>query len=141
MPVGNGVECDETLHAGGGVWAAGDVASWLDPVSGERLRIEHRTNAAEQGMAVARNILADQPSAFTSVPYVWSDQYEHKIQIYGRTRGADRMQVIDGSLAERRFTALFGRVTAALGVNMVRRLRALRKLVADRTDWDTALVA
>ncbi|MBQ0923584.1 FAD-dependent oxidoreductase [Saccharopolyspora endophytica] len=144
VPVGNGVECDETLHAGGGVWAAGDVASWPDPVSGERLRIEHRTNAAEQGMAVARNILADRPSAFTSVPYVWSDQYEHKIQIYGRTRGADRMQVIDGSLAERRFTALFGRdgrVTAALGVDMVRPLRALRKLVADRTAWDTALEA
>ncbi|WP_406691865.1 oxidoreductase C-terminal domain-containing protein [Saccharopolyspora sp. ID03-671] len=144
VPVDNGVECDETLHAGSGVWAAGDVASWPDPVSGERLRIEHRTNAAEQGMAVARNILADRPSAFTSVPYVWSDQYERKIQIYGLTRGADRMQVIDGSLAERRFTALFGRdgrVTAAVGMDMVRPLRALRKLVADRTDWDTALVA
>lgn len=144
VPVGNGVECDETLHAGGGVWAAGDVASWPDPLSGERLRIEHRTNAAEQGMAVARNILAEQPTPFTSVPYVWSDQYEHKIQIYGRTHGADRMQVIDGSLAERRFTALFGRdgrVTAALGLDMVRPLRALRKLVVDRTDWDSALAA
>ncbi|MCI2421327.1 hypothetical protein MOQ72_28185 [Saccharopolyspora sp. K220] len=45
---------------------------------------------------------------------------------------------------ERRFTALFGRdgrVTAALGIDMVRPLRALRKLVADRTDWDTAVAA
>lgn len=146
LSVGNGVLCDATLRAAPGVWAAGDVASWPDPVTGERLRIEHRTNASEQGLAVARNILAGpgNASAFSSVPYVWSDQYDMKIQIYGRTRGADAVQVVDGDLASRKFTALFGRdgrVTAAVGVNMVRPLRALRPLVADRTDWASVPVA
>ncbi|UIX29251.1 NAD(P)/FAD-dependent oxidoreductase [Streptomyces sp. GQFP] len=142
IPVGNGVQCDATLHAGRGVWAAGDVASWPDPVTGERLRIEHRTNASEQGLAVARNIIAgpEAATAFTSVPYVWSDQYDLKIQIHGRTRGADRMRMVEGSLEQRKFTALYARgaqVTAALGVNMVRPLRALRPLVADRADWES----
>ncbi|MFC5833473.1 NAD(P)/FAD-dependent oxidoreductase [Nonomuraea insulae] len=144
IPVGDGVECDTTLHAGGNVWAAGDVASWPDPVSGERLRVEHRTNASEQGLAVARNILAGPEAAtpFVTVPYVWSDQYNLKIQIHGRTRGADRMRVVEGSIEERKFTALYGRqgrVTAALGVNMVRPLRSLRALVASHAAWDEAL--
>jgi NADPH-dependent 2,4-dienoyl-CoA reductase/sulfur reductase-like enzyme len=146
LPLGNGIECDATLYAGDAVWAAGDVASWPEPVSGERRRIEHRTNAAEQALAIARNILAPpgEARALTTVPYVWSDQYDRKIQIYGRSRGADQVRIIDGNLAERRFTALYGRegrVVAALGINLVRPLRALRRLVADRTPWDEALAA
>lgn len=136
LPVGNGVECDATLHAGSGVWAAGDVASWLDPRTGERLRIEHRTNAAEQGLAVARNILAgpDEAAPFESVPYVWSDQYDLKIQIYGRTRGADAMRIVEGSLEDRRLVALFGkdgRVSGVVGVNLARATRGYRKLVVE----------
>lgn len=144
VPTGNGVDCDETLHAGHGVWAAGDVASFPEPATGERIRIEHRTNAAEQGTAVARNILAGEGEVkpFSSVPYVWSDQYDLKIQIHGRSRGIDRIHVVDGSIADRTFTALCardGHVTAAIGVNMVRPLRGLRPAVANRAEWDTAV--
>lgn len=118
------------------MWAAGDIASWLDPRTGERLRIEHRTNAAEQGLAVARNILAgpDGATAFESVPYVWSDQYDLKIQIYGRTRGADEVRIVEGSLEDRRLVALFGkdgRVSGVVGVNLARATRGYRKLVAE----------
>ncbi|MFI6093647.1 NAD(P)/FAD-dependent oxidoreductase [Streptomyces sp. NPDC051218] len=138
----NGVDCNAFLHAGHGVWAAGDVASWPDADSGERLRIEHRTNATEQGLTVARNILAGPAAtAFHTVPYVWSDQYDLKIQIYGRTRGADAMHIVEGSLHERKFTALYlrhGHVTAALGIGMIRPLRALRPLVAARAPWEQA---
>ncbi|MFE2375225.1 NAD(P)/FAD-dependent oxidoreductase [Streptomyces sp. NPDC059398] len=145
LRLGNGVECDATLRAADHIWAAGDVASWPDLVTGERLRIEHRTNASEQGLAVARNILAGEAAtAFTTVPYVWSDQYGLKIQMYGRTRSADLVHIVEGSLAERKFTALLargGQVCGAVGVNMVRPLRALRPLVAARTPWAEALVA
>ncbi|WP_329453917.1 NAD(P)/FAD-dependent oxidoreductase [Streptomyces sp. NBC_01497] len=136
VPVGNGVECDATLYAGFGVWAAGDVASWLDPRTQEPVRIEHRTNAAEQGLAVARNILAGPECArpFDSVPYIWSDQYDLKIQIYGRSRGADEVRIVEGSLTDRRLIALYatrGRVCAAVGVNMARALRGYRAQVAE----------
>ncbi|MCM3922694.1 FAD-dependent oxidoreductase [Frankia sp. AiPs1] len=140
VPVGDGVECDATLHAGAGVWAAGDVASWPHPRTGERIRIEHRANAAEQGLAVAHNILAgpEHATPFDPVPYVWSDQYDLKIQIYGRPRGCDQVHIVEGSLAERRLTALFGRdgrVRAAAGVNMPRATRRYRPLVAERAPW------
>lgn len=76
------------------------------------------------------------------MPYVWSDQYDRKIQIHGRTRGADLVHIVEGSLAERKFTALFareGKVCGAIGVNMFRPLRALQPLVAARTPWEAAL--
>ncbi len=61
------------------------------------MRIEHRTNAAEQGMAAARNLL--RPHArkpFAPVPYFRSDQYDMKIQAFGRLRGHDEVAVAAG---------------------------------------------
>ncbi|WP_261575903.1 NAD(P)/FAD-dependent oxidoreductase [Frankia gtarii] len=143
VPVGDGVECDATLHAGAGVWAAGDVASWPHPRTGQRTRIEHRANATEQGLAVALNILAgpEHATPFDPVPYVWSDQYDLKIQIYGQLRGCDRVRIVEGSLAERRLTALHGRdgrVCAVVGVNMPRATRTYRPLVAEQAAWPSA---
>lgn len=135
VPVGNGVTCDATLHAGSGVWAAGDVACWPHRRTGNPTRIEHRTNAAEQGLLVARNILAGPQAAqpFDPVPYIWSDQYDLKFQIYGHTRDAQRVDIVEGSIAERRLVALYsndGRVCGAVGVNMPRATRNYRTQVA-----------
>jgi NADPH-dependent 2,4-dienoyl-CoA reductase/sulfur reductase-like enzyme len=145
IETGNGVLCDQYCQARPGVWAAGDVASWYHPVLAERLRIEHRTNAAEQGMAVARNILAGpDPVPFAPVPYIWSDQYDLKIQIYGLPRGAGQFAVTEGSLADRKLVAVYGKgglVRAAAGINMARPVRAARALVAAPTPWDAAVPA
>jgi 3-phenylpropionate/trans-cinnamate dioxygenase ferredoxin reductase subunit len=140
IPLGDGVVCDEFCRAAPHVWAAGDVASWWHAGLGERIRLEHRTNAAEQGRAAARNILAATPVPFTPVPYIWSDQYDLKIQIHGTPRGCDRMTVVDGSLAERTFVALYGAdgvVRAAVGVNSPRALRAARAHLTTSTPWET----
>ncbi|MBO0843136.1 MAG: FAD-dependent oxidoreductase, partial [Nocardioides sp.] len=146
VPVGDGVLCDRFCRAAPGVWAAGDVASWEHEQHGERLRIEHRTNAAEQGLAVGRNILAslagDDLRPFTPVPYIWSDQYDLKIQIHGLPRGAETAQVTEGSAAERSLVALYARgglVRAAVGVNRIRPTREARKLVAARAPWAEAV--
>jgi NADPH-dependent 2,4-dienoyl-CoA reductase/sulfur reductase-like enzyme len=139
IPIGDGVLCDRNCQAGPGVWAAGDVASWVHGTLGRRMRLEHRTNAAEQGIAVAENILAGaRPAPFAPVPYIWSDQYDLKIQIYGTPRGADRFAIADGDLEARRVVAYYGRdgvVCAAVGINMARPLRAARAAVAAATPW------
>ncbi|CAN5814705.1 FAD-dependent oxidoreductase [soil metagenome] len=141
VPVGNGVLCDEYCRAAPHVWAAGDVASWQHAGLGERLRIEHRTNAAEQGMAVARNILAgDRPTPFMPVPYIWSDQYDLKIQIYGLPRGSESFTITDGRLEDHKLVGIYGksgRVRAAVGINMIRPLRAARALVAANAELAT----
>jgi 3-phenylpropionate/trans-cinnamate dioxygenase ferredoxin reductase subunit len=143
VPIGNGVVCDEYCRAAPGVWAAGDVASWHHVGFDERIRIEHRTNASEQGMAVARNIVAGpDPTPFVPVPYIWSDQYDLKIQMYGLPRGADSFTVIDGSIAERKLVAIYGkngRARAAVGINMFRSLRAARALVAEQAELSSVI--
>ncbi|WP_128429563.1 NAD(P)/FAD-dependent oxidoreductase [Streptomyces cyaneus] len=142
LTVGDGVVCDEYSAAAPNVYAAGDVARWHNPLFGLPMRIEHRTNAAEQGMAAARNLLAA-PQArkpFAPVPYFWSDQYGMKIQAYGYLRGHDEVAVVEGELTEGRFLAAYRRgekVTGALAVGMPpKAIRQWRQAIATGADWD-----
>jgi NADPH-dependent 2,4-dienoyl-CoA reductase/sulfur reductase-like enzyme len=121
--------CDASLTAAPGVVAAGDVARWPHPVSGEYLVVEHRTNAAEQGEHAAKSLLAGEgPRAgFAPVPYFWSDQYGHKIQVIGSPQPTDETVVVDGTVQELSFLALFaraGRLSGALGFARPRELMA-----------------
>ncbi|MFG2801091.1 NAD(P)/FAD-dependent oxidoreductase [Streptomyces pseudovenezuelae] len=137
----DGVVCDEYCEAAPHVYAAGDVARWYNPLFGTSMRVEHRTNAAEQGMAAARNLLAA-PAArrpFAPVPYFWSDQYDMKVQAYGFLRGHEEVAVVEGDLARRRFAVAYrrgDRVTGALAVGMPPRvLRRWRQAIASEADW------
>ncbi|MFJ1960785.1 NAD(P)/FAD-dependent oxidoreductase [Streptomyces massasporeus] len=147
LPVGDGVLCDAYCQAAPGVYAAGDVARWDNPLFGTSMRIEHRTHAAEQGMAAARNLLAA-PEAlrpFAPVPYFWSDQYGTRIQAYGFLRGHDEVAVVEGDLAERRFVAAYrrgDRLTGALAMGVPpRAVRAWRQAVAGGAAWREAVGA
>ncbi|MGW0337302.1 NAD(P)/FAD-dependent oxidoreductase [Streptomyces sp. NPDC003011] len=140
LTVGDGVVCDQYCEAAPQVYAAGDVARWHNPLFGTSMRVEHRTNAAEQGMAAARNLLrrpARRP--FAPVPYFWSDQYDMRIQAYGFLRGHDEVAVVDGDLAKRRFVAVYrtgDRVTGALAVGMPpKAIRLWRQAVAAGAVW------
>jgi 3-phenylpropionate/trans-cinnamate dioxygenase ferredoxin reductase subunit len=137
LPLGNGVLCDETLAAGApGVVAAGDVARWHNPLFGESMRVEHWTNAVEQGVAAAERLLAG-PAAgkpFAPVPFVWSDQYDRKIQMAGLMGPRDEMRVVHGTLEARCFVALFGRagrLVGALAMNRPRQLVGCRKQIRE----------
>lgn len=129
----NGVHCDEFCQAAPGIVAAGDVASWQHPILG-RLRLEHRMNATEQGMAAARTLLGER-IPFSPVPYFWSDQYDVRIQVYGRPTTAD-FTAVEGSIDDGPFAAVqrdeSGRITAVAGWNMPRRLRELRQDLANQ---------
>jgi 3-phenylpropionate/trans-cinnamate dioxygenase ferredoxin reductase subunit len=146
LTIDNGIVCDETLLAAPGIVAAGDVCRWPNPLFvGELMRLEHWTNAAEQGIAAAVRLLADEehpPVPFAPVPFVWSDQYDVKIQVVGHVRGDDRLEIVDGSLDERRFVAAVGRgdrLVGAVGFSRPRVLMQYRRLIAERTTWDEAI--
>ncbi|MFI5937714.1 NAD(P)/FAD-dependent oxidoreductase [Actinoplanes sp. NPDC051494] len=122
LELGDGVVCDEFSAAAPDVYAAGDVARWHNPAFGVAMRVEHRTNAAEQGMAAARNLLHPQArKPFAPIPYFWSDQYDMKIQAYGYLRGHDGVDVVEGDLEQRAFVAAYrrdGRLVGVLAVGM-----------------------
>jgi len=142
----NGILCDETLLAAPGIVAAGDVARWPNPLfDGEVMRLEHWTNAAEQGVAAARRLLVPdgaEPEVYAPVPFVWSDQYDRKIQTVGHFRGDDEMEVVYGSLDDRRFVSVFGRdgrLVGALGFSMPAKVMQYRKMIEDRASFSDAL--
>ena len=144
LSVADGVVCDEYCEAARNVYAAGDVARWYNPLFETSMRIEHRTNAAEQGMAAARNLLnSEARKAFSPVPYFWSDQYDMKIQAYGYLRGHDEVAVVDGDLAERRFVAAYrtgDRLSGALAVGMPpKAIRVWRQAIVAGASWQEAV--
>jgi 3-phenylpropionate/trans-cinnamate dioxygenase ferredoxin reductase subunit len=146
LTVDNGVVCDESLFAADGVVAAGDVASWLWRHDGEaeQIRIEHWEVAAQGGMAAARALLAGRAAArpFTPVPYFWSDQFDIRFQVIGTPRGDDDVEIVDGSLEEGKFVALFGRggrLRAVMAVGRPRLLMGYRPLLERGVGWTEAL--
>ena len=144
LTIDNGVVCDATLRAAPAVVVAGDVCRWPNAAfDDELMRIEHWTNAAEQGTHAARSLLAgDDAEPFVTVPFVWSDQYDVKIQSAGRFGGDDRMEIVHGALDEFRFTAIFeraGRISGVLGFTMARRVIQYRRMIAERASFTDAL--
>jgi NADPH-dependent 2,4-dienoyl-CoA reductase/sulfur reductase-like enzyme len=65
------------------VYAVGDVAAWIDPRTGAALRVEHQTNAIEQGLAVAATIVHGTGS-HPPTPFFWSELHGVRIQAAGR---------------------------------------------------------
>jgi NADPH-dependent 2,4-dienoyl-CoA reductase/sulfur reductase-like enzyme len=142
LTVDDGVVCDAYCAAAEGIYAAGDMARWYNPLFGTSMRIEHRTHAAEQGMAAARNLLRPtERKPFAPVPYFWSDQYDMKIQAYGYLRGHDQVTVVQGDLAERRFIAAYrtgDRLSGVLAMGATPKdLRTWRQALATGAAWQT----
>jgi 3-phenylpropionate/trans-cinnamate dioxygenase ferredoxin reductase subunit len=133
LELSDGVECDSFCQAAPHVWAAGDVARWTHNGIGRSLRLEHRTNATEQGENVAKNIMG-QAIPYTPVPYVWTDHYGIRLQTVGfmpagcteTTHFGD----LDGGPYVRRFEHE-QRTVGAVAWNAAKALLGVRRELAD----------
>lgn len=137
LAIENGVLCDEYSRAvdAPGVFAVGDVARWFHPVRREHVRVEHWTNAVDQAACVAHNIAQpDDLRAYSPTEYVWSDQYDWKIQIVGRpTAGVEHELIgsLDGALARGAmlYTDPAGELCGAVTINWPKALVRCRRMV------------
>jgi phthalate 3,4-dioxygenase ferredoxin reductase subunit len=135
--VENGVTCDEHCRAvdSPDVYVVGDLARWYHPGHEEHLRVEHWTNAVDSAGVAAHNIAhPDDLRAHAPVEYVWSDQYDWRIQIVGRPARATRHELVgtlDGDTARGAvlYTDDEGSLRGAVTVNWPKALVTCRRLV------------
>ena len=140
IEIDNGVVCDQTTLVAPGIVAAGDVARWPHRLFNETMRVEHWEHALDMGGHAARRLLAgDGPGeVYQPVPWFWSDQYDRKLQVAGRVRPTDEMQVVDGALDDSRFCVLYGRdgaVTGVVAMNMPAKVVRYRRAIAEGLEW------
>lgn len=119
LAVSNGVDVDAHLQTSvPGIFAAGDVASFPDALSGARVRIEHWTVAERQGQIAAVNMLGG-AERYEATPFFWSAHYDESLRYVGHAPKWDKIET-DGSIAARDFTARYsfeGRLLAVVSLN------------------------
>ena len=140
LVVEDGVVCDAHLAAVGAehVFAVGDVARWQHQELAIAVRSEHWMNAADQARLVAHNIAQSGPrQPYRPSGYVWSDQYDWKVQFAGERASAVTEWVIGTDGGERPQVIVVhadaaGRLCAAVSLNWPRAFMQCRRLLEQR---------
>jgi phthalate 3,4-dioxygenase ferredoxin reductase subunit len=148
LRAGDGLHCDERCRAYGAarVHAVGDIARWHHPGRGALVRAEHWTNAVEQALYVATDIARPGTQGpYQPVEYVWSDQYDAKVQIVGRTGAGLRQATVERQGPARSFAVLYadgaGPLAGAVTVSWPQAAIAARRAIAAGTPFDEVQAA
>ena len=119
LAVDRGLVVDARLESSApGIYAAGDIARWPDPRTGESTRVEHWVVAQRQGQVAALNMLGGQ-ARFDAVPFFWSQHYDVTINYAGHAQAWDEL-VIEGDIAGRDCAVRYkskGRLLAIATIN------------------------
>ena len=134
LETNNGLVVDEHCRTSNEhIFAAGDCTNHPNPILNRRLRLESVPNAMEQGRVAASNMLGGSKS-YASMPWFWSDQYEHKLQMVGFSKDSDQ-SIVRGDMASKSFTVFYLKddsIIAADSVNNPKEFMASKQLVGKK---------
>ena len=125
-----GIAVNEYLETSApGVFAAGDMASWPNPHTGDRIRVEHWVVAERQGQTAAKNMLGAR-ERFEAVPFFWSQHYDVPINYVGHAEKWDTID-IDGDVEKRDCSVRYQRDQRTLAVVSI-----FRDLESLKAEWE-----
>jgi len=128
-----GVRVDQALRAAQDVYVGGDIALHHHPVLGRSIRVEHWEVAKGQGRGIAASIAGGE-TAYTKLPYFWSDQYDVSLEYRGNASGDDAA-VWRGDREALKFSVFYlrdGMVEAVLSMNDAKTNEEGGKLIESR---------
>lgn len=129
LPDGS-VAVDEFFCAAEDVYAAGDIATFPLPCTGEKVRIEHWRTAQQHGRVAGHN-MAGKKIAYTGLPFFWTNQVDLYFRYVGYAKEWDDI-IVHGDLASQDFIAYYvknNKVHAAAGNNMEKEMAAIEVLM------------
>jgi NADPH-dependent 2,4-dienoyl-CoA reductase/sulfur reductase-like enzyme len=137
LKVGNGIVVNEYLPSSHpDIYAAGDVANYLDPVFGKRRRVEHWGHAEYSGQLAGQN-MAGARNPYDLLTYVWSDIFDLHLEFAGDETEYDRV-LSRGGVGNRSFTVLFLKqnvLRAYFAINASsKEFRVLQELIRRKKD-------
>lgn len=147
VAIASGIECSDGVVCDGvgrtsmgGVWAAGDVASWPFGTLG-RLRVEHFRTAIDEAQVVARAIMGNE-TAPVLVPWFWTDQYDRRFEVTGRPdQGSQVIERIDPDGHTKMSVHLRGdQIVGAIGLDAPREIRAVTNLIRAGNSVNPSLI-
>ena len=140
IAIAAGLECNNGIMVNefgetstGHVYACGDCTNHPNKGLNTRLRLESVHNAMEQSKTVANTIMGNK-EPYDQVPWFWSDQYDHKLQLVGISGDHDEV-VMRGLESEQKFLLFYLKNSELIAVNAINSSKEFlicRKLVANK---------